>query len=167
MTIKTNGRKSVLILTLLWMLVIFLFSSQPADKSTETSLFIGQMVESICVPGYVDLSDGEKRIMAENIDFFVRKAAHATEYAVLGMLLSLSVGEFAECSFRERQRAAFIFGAFYAVTDELHQIFVPGRAGLLRDVLIDSAGVLAGLLAIYVFKKITEMKICRKRLFLA
>lgn len=167
MTIKTNGRKTVLILTVLWMLVIFMFSSQPADESTETSLFIGQMVESICVPGFVDLSEDERRIMAGNIDFFVRKTAHALEYALLGLLLSLSVGEFVECTFMERQKAAFVFGAFYAVTDEFHQLFVPGRAGLIRDVVLDSSGVLAGVLAVYVFKKITEKKICRKRLSVA
>ena len=144
MTIKTNGRKTVLILTVLWMLVIFMFSSQPADESTETSLFIGQMVESICVPGYVDLSEDERRIMAGNIDFFVRKTAHALEYALLGLLLSLSVGEFVECTFMERQKAAFVFGTFYAVTDEFHQLFVNGRSGEIRDVCIDAAGVALG-----------------------
>ena len=165
--IKKAGRKSILFLTVLWMLVIFVFSAQPADESTETSLFIGQIVESVCVPGYVDLSEEERLIMAENIDFFVRKTAHAAEYAVLGMLLSLSAGEISELPFFERQRAAYIFGTLYAATDEFHQLFVPGRAGMIRDVVLDSAGVMAGVLSVYVFKKITEKNFCRKRLSVA
>ncbi|ETP71170.1 putative integral membrane protein [Lachnospiraceae bacterium JC7] len=167
MRIKTNGRKSILILTILWMIVIFVFSAQPADQSTETSLFIGQMVETVCVPGFVNLTSEEKRAMAENIDFLVRKTAHATEYAILGVLLCLSAEELLECSFTKRQRMAFLFGVCYAATDEFHQLFVPGRAGMLRDVILDSAGVLAGVMCVYVFKKITEKRLCRRRLSVA
>lgn len=165
--IKKNGKRAVRVLALLWMLVIFVFSSQPADESTRTSLFIGEMIESVCVPGFVDLSPEERRLMVENIDFAVRKTAHATEYAVLGILLGLSMGEFGEETFYQRQYRAYLAGTVYAVTDEIHQLFVPGRAGLITDVMIDSAGVLAGILFLFVFKKITERTICLRRLFVA
>ena len=164
---KKIGKRVVFALTVMWMLVIFVFSSQPADESTETSLFLGEIIESVCVPGFSDLSPEEKRLMAENIDFFVRKTAHATEYAVLGILLGLSMGDFTEEAYYKRQYRPYLVGTLYAGTDEIHQLFVPGRAGLFTDVMIDSAGVLAGLLLLCVLKKITERQICQGRLFVA
>jgi VanZ family protein len=70
-------------------------------------------------------------------DFVLRKLAHALEFAVLGLLLARALG---------RAGVAFALGALYAVSDEIHQSFVPGRAASLRDVLLDSAGVAAGVL---------------------
>ncbi|MBR2778883.1 MAG: VanZ family protein [Firmicutes bacterium] len=54
--------------------------------------------------------------------------------------------------------AAWLFGTFYAVTDEVHQMLVPGRSGECRDVLIDSAGVLAGILLVIIVFKIKNRK---------
>jgi VanZ like family len=70
-------------------------------------------------------------------DLVLRKVAHAGEYAVLGLLLLRALA---------RPWAAFLLGAAYAVTDEIHQTFVPGRAGSPVDVAIDAAGVAAGVL---------------------
>jgi VanZ family protein len=68
-------------------------------------------------------------------DTILRKAAHTTEYAILGALLLRALG---------REVPAFLAGVAYAVTDELHQHFVGGRHGSPVDVAIDSAGVLIG-----------------------
>jgi VanZ family protein len=68
-------------------------------------------------------------------DLALRKIAHAAEYAVLGWLLLRAMG---------RELPAAAIGIAYAVTDEIHQSFVPGRQGAPLDVLIDAAGVLAG-----------------------
>ena len=70
-------------------------------------------------------------------DLVLRKVAHFGEYAVLGLLLVRAFG---------REPLAAAAGVAYAATDELHQQFVPGRHAAFRDVAIDSAGVLAGLL---------------------
>ncbi len=69
-------------------------------------------------------------------DLALRKAAHFSEYAVLGALLARAVREF----------PAFALAVLYAVSDELHQTFVPGRAGTLLDLGIDAGGALAGIL---------------------
>ena len=69
-------------------------------------------------------------------DLVLRKLAHGVEYAVLGLLLARAVPEL----------PAFAGGLLYAVTDELHQSFVPGRQAALLDVAIDAAGVLFGVL---------------------
>jgi VanZ family protein len=71
-------------------------------------------------------------------DTVLRKLAHFTEYAVLGALVLRAV---------RREPPAVALGVAYAASDELHQHFVPGRHAALRDVAIDAAGVLAGVLA--------------------
>jgi VanZ family protein len=68
-------------------------------------------------------------------DLVLRKIAHAAEYAVLGALLFRALG---------RELPAVAIGIAYAVTDEVHQVFVPGRQGAAFDVLVDAAGVLVG-----------------------
>ena len=70
-------------------------------------------------------------------DLVLRKLAHAAEYAVLGLLLVRALGS---------RVAAALAGVAYAVSDEWHQTFVSGRQGSARDVLVDAAGVAAGVL---------------------
>jgi VanZ family protein len=70
-------------------------------------------------------------------DTVLRKIAHFLEYAILGVLLLRALG---------RPELAVAAGAAYAATDELHQHFVAGRHAAVRDVAIDAAGVLAGVL---------------------
>jgi hypothetical protein len=70
-------------------------------------------------------------------DLLLRKIAHVAEYAILGALLARAVG---------RPWPALALGVAYAVSDEIHQTFVPGRQGSPLDVAIDSLGVAAGVL---------------------
>ena len=70
-------------------------------------------------------------------DTILRKCAHVTEYAILGLLLLRALG---------RETPAFFAGVAYAVTDEVHQHFVAGRHSSPVDVAIDSSGVLIGIL---------------------
>jgi VanZ family protein len=70
-------------------------------------------------------------------DLALRKLAHAAEYAVLGALLARALAAPA---------VAALAGVLYAVSDEVHQAFVPGRTGSPLDVAIDAAGVVAGVL---------------------
>ena len=70
-------------------------------------------------------------------DLVLRKLAHLGEFAILGALLVRALG---------REPAAAVLGSLYAVTDELHQVFVPGRHGSPLDWAIDTVGVLVGVL---------------------
>ena len=70
-------------------------------------------------------------------DLVLRKLAHAAEYAVLGALLVRATG---------RSGLALAVGALYAVSDEIHQAFVPGRMGRPLDVAIDVLGLACGVL---------------------
>lgn len=69
-------------------------------------------------------------------DLLLRKIAHAVEFGVLGALFLRATG---------RPALAFVLGALYAVSDEVHQSFVPGRMGSAVDVAIDTIGVLGGI----------------------
>ena len=71
-------------------------------------------------------------------DLLLRKLAHAAEYAILGALLLRAL---------RRELPALAAGVAYAVSDEVHQHFVPGRRGAPLDVLIDAVGVVVGILA--------------------
>jgi VanZ family protein len=77
-------------------------------------------------------------------DTILRKGAHVTEYAILGALLLRAFG---------REPLALAAGIAYAATDELHQHFVRGRHGAPLDVLIDAAGVAAGL---YFYRRLLQ-----------
>jgi VanZ family protein len=68
-------------------------------------------------------------------DLVLRKIAHAAEYAVLGALLVRATG---------RARLAVALGTLYAISDEVHQSFVPGRVGSPLDVALDAVGVVVG-----------------------
>lgn len=109
----------------IWMGVIFFFSSQPGGESAGLSAI------------FVDaLSGALPAVDVDTLGIIVRKGAHVTEYAVLGLLLAWAL--------RGRYAWAVLIGVAYAVTDETHQLFVPGRGGQVTDVLIDSVGVLIG-----------------------
>jgi VanZ family protein len=73
-------------------------------------------------------------------DTVLRKCAHASEYAVLALLLYRAIG---------RELPAFLFGLAYAVSDELHQEFVRGRHASPFDVSMDAAGLALGLLLLH------------------
>lgn len=138
-----------MVLSIIWMIGIFLFSAQSADESAETSLHAGEAVCSIFVPGYHDMPVEAQTALAEKIDHPVRKAAHATEYAILAVFLYEAHSK----ARKHRFGRGFLICAVYAATDEVHQLFVPGRAGRVTDVLIDSAGAAAALLVIFMVVK--------------
>ena len=128
----------------LWMILIFSLSHQPAGVSGGiSSEIVRRVFESVSsfVPGEF-----------ETLHTLFRKSAHFFSYLVLGLLLVRAF----RASGTGLKRAlwwAFAFSAFYAATDEVHQLFIPGRSGEARDVLIDSAGAAAGLMCYWLVAK--------------
>ncbi len=144
---QSKRRKRLIIF--LWLLVlaiaamIFYFSSEDGETSSQSSTGLVVFVLRLVVPGFDGMTSGEKAAIFERINYFIRKAAHFTEFAMLGASLRLL---FHALRLRWPVLCAWIAGTLYACTDELHQIFVSGRAGMLQDVCIDSAGVLTAVL---------------------
>ena len=81
--------------------------------------------------------------MIDVTDFIIRKVAHVTEYAVLSLLVSRSVGIKMNSTIRERLVPAGI-SSLYALSDEFHQSFVPSRGATYTDVLWDTLGGFIG-----------------------
>ena len=143
MFILSNQKFTIIVIAI--MAFIFFQSALPADLSSEES---GRVVDLI-----VRLFQGVAPIDRETLVFIVRKGAHFTEYMILGGFLVPAVKEWMAVDttpvpvVRERI-TAWLAGTLYAVTDEIHQSFVPGRSCELRDMGIDSCGVLAGVLVV-------------------
>ena len=129
---------------MIWMAVIFIFSAMPADVSAEQSTSVtGVIIRFI---GNATGADAAKQAAAAAFwEPVVRKLAHMTEYAVLALLIKKG---------KTSSVMTAVICFLYACTDEIHQLFVTGRAGRFTDVLIDTAGALILLILFAIVKKI-------------
>lgn len=124
------------LLLLSWMGLIFWFSADADSGATSGGVLevLARLFSGILGPLSPEARDG--------LHMLLRKAAHFTEFAVLA-LLWLGVLP----NHPRRLLWAFLLTTGYAVTDEVHQAFVPNRVSSPVDVLIDSCGALTALLA--------------------
>ena len=139
------------VLLVLWMGFIFSMSSENAEKSSNTS---GQTIRVVlsAVPGFEEQPEEVKVNIIEKLQFIVRKSAHFIGYMILGILASGLILYYGNIN--KKYLLAFLICVIYAISDEIHQLFVPGRAGQVRDVLIDSAGSLLGIIIVMAFEKL-------------
>ena len=138
-------RKIFAAAAVLWMIVIFSFSAKVSEDSEEMSRSVGMLIGKAVIKEYKEWPGKRQAAFAAKIDYPVRKAAHASEYALLGILLTGAILDIRK-PWKRQLLACFLIGAAYAASDEFHQLFVPGRSGQIRDVMIDSAGVAAGII---------------------
>lgn len=134
-----------------WMCVIFFLSSEGNAASTGRSDTIVEALRFLGISGQTDL-----------LTFITRKSAHFFAYLTLGVLTysALRLHKLTP-KFTIAICAAIV--VLFAISDEIHQLFVPGRSGEVRDVIIDSvAGIigigLAGVYFAYRSKRITANK---------
>ncbi len=140
---------------LLLMGVIFSFSAKTAVESSKSSnVIVDVLMDEHLIGGVA--KDPEK--VRELLSFLVRKSAHMAEFAVLAMLALFWLSSF-PMTYRRRCILAVLISACYAATDEFHQLFVPGRSGEVRDVLVDTAGAVIGIL----FLSLLRFIIIRKK----
>lgn len=139
-----------LLLLIIWMIFIFYMSAQPAEVSDSQSF------------GLINILLSKFHISVDNeiyhvMNFLLRKCAHFLEYMILAFL-ALNVVRHSEFNINSPKAAliTIVFVFLYACTDEVHQLFVPGREGALRDVIIDTSGgitlTLLYLLAVWIRK---------------
>ena len=135
-------KKTISIVSLiLWMIVIFSFSSADANKSTSTSdKVITTMIEIKDKITNNETPNNEKEIIVKNSSFYIRKIAHITEYLILGFLMFNLLKQYSVTNIYY----AIGLSILYSCTDEFHQLFISGRSGSIRDVLIDTIGILIG-----------------------
>lgn len=149
---------------LIWMIVIFLFSNQPAAESSQiSSSFSYRLVSRMDEIFQLDLKDVQIEKDAMRIEYPVRKAAHMAEYAIMGLLcfaFFYSWGIFE----KRRYQSSFFATVCYAASDEIHQLFVPGRSGMITDVGVDAVGTLLGLLFLMLILKIVRKHCTKEKL---
>jgi len=126
-------------LVLVWMGVIFYLSHQAGGASSELSSGLVDIVYRI-LSGLLPFIS----IDVDLLHFTVRKFAHFTAYFILGVFILHALVVNREITVKILL-ASFLFTVVYAISDEVHQLFIPGRSGEVRDVLIDSSGSLLGI----------------------
>lgn len=146
-----------LILIILWMIAIFIFSSQQGTESGNTSRKFTVAIIQITSGESLTLDDP----LVEEIQLFIRKMAHFTIYAIGGFLI-INYAYTTEKTMKQKMLYSITFGGGYAVTDEIHQFFVSGRSAQILDVGIDTTGVIIGILIYLALRKLIELVIIHK-----
>lgn len=148
-----------IILVIWWMIVIFSFSNQQGKVSGNISKTIAtKIVEMVDIQNRI--IHEQKDIVIQKVEAVIRKVAHYSIYALGGILIINCM-----YTFTSQEKRAIIYstiiGVIYAVSDEMHQLFINGRSGKVTDVIIDSLGILTGITIYLLIQKI--FKIFAKR----
>ncbi len=128
------------------MVTIFVLSHQDGTESSETSGFVTKMLSLV---------------FGDNVpEAIVRTFGHFSEFAALGFLST-------NCFYAFKEKRKPVLCSFlswlYAWTDEIHQIFVDGRAFQISDLLVDLGGIICGTMLITVIILLTEKLKEKKR----
>ncbi len=142
-------------LTLALCVTIFCLSAENATDSSATSRGIIKKVIALFIEDFETLSEAEQQEICAPFQFIVRKSAHFCLYFALGVLSFLSLVTYNKTA-RFKITVSIVFSYMYAVSDEIHQLFVPGRSGELRDTLIDLCGAVLGVLITFFIVKRTK-----------
>ncbi len=125
------------------MLAIFIFSSQDADESSEVSGSLIGFIAPVFYPDYGELDIYSRTALVDSLQSVVRTAAHGTIYFVLGIFTALSLYTF-DLRILKCLILAILICIAYAITDEIHQYFVPGRSMQIIDIAVDTGGAVLG-----------------------
>lgn len=153
-------------LTLVWMIIIFSFSHQTAKVSDEISRNI---VTSFIINHYneYDTMDAEEQIhFADTLDLIIRKIAHFMEYAVLGFFYSIILYSYSldkKYGWIKFIIASSFLCLLYSSSDEIHQLFIAGRNGNIKDVILDTSGGVFGTVIYVLFIRFYKKCFCHNK----
>lgn len=153
MKIVTNNKKRIFygILVILWMILVFSFSSQNGDESQSTSDIITDRIVEVITKINTNVEYENTR---DCISFIIRKLAHFSIYFIGGVLIFNFMNTFS-MKLKYTILLSIIFGVLYAISDEFHQLFIAERSAQVRDILIDSSGII---IATFLISKLEEEK---------
>ena len=132
-----------IVLVIIWLLVIFIFSNQVKEKSDKSS-------EVFERPFSVFATTEKAQSILTTI---VRKTAHMIEYFILAMLILLVFKDYSEITYKQLIITLLIC-MMLSIFDEIHQAFIPGRAGRWYDVIIDTTASFIYLISYKFIKRI-------------
>ena len=145
---KNIIRAVLLILVIVISSIIFGFSAQDGETSGGISKGVITIIADV-----FNLNGDTRNIFIEKGEGVIRKLAHFGIYTLLGLA---SMGFIATFNLKRKNQIliTIIWGFLYASTDELHQMFINGRNASFLDVLLDTSGVIFGILLIIIYFKI-------------
>lgn len=144
-----------IILSIIWMGVIFWFSSRSSSELDLRNSFLVKIVLDLFFKNFNSLPLDEQNLILNNISFYLSKSAHYLEYGLLALLLFMAFILIKKRGFRYLFIELVVI--LYAISDEIHQIFSSGRTPRSLDVMIDSLGGLTMILVIELFITIIGM----------
>ncbi|WP_160691606.1 VanZ family protein [Clostridium sp. C2-6-12] len=149
-----NNKRKVIYWSLLigWMIFIFIMSNQPAKISDSQSFGVLNLFNKLGI----DIEG----VFGEFANFVVRKCAHFIEYMILGLFTFNVLRLYYKLKQASIITILCIF--IYACSDEIHQLFVIGREGSIRDVLIDTCGGIVLVTMRLIILQIKEFDIKKK-----
>lgn len=155
---RTILRIIIIILLALVFASIFKFSSQDGETSSGLSKKVARKIVNI-FPYTKNLSEETKNKIVDRSQPIIRKGAHFSIYTSVGILIMTFVSTY-KLHLSKKLLISIGVGLVYAISDEIHQSFTPGRTPSAIDVGIDTAGVILGiilvLIVISVFKALTD-----------
>ena len=138
--------------------MIFSLSAQDGEETGSLSAYLSELcVEIFDAVANKGWSESFKESLALYFEHPLRKMAHFGEYAVLGILIYILMRQWQERS-PKLVKIQILWVVLSAVSDEIHQFFVPGRYSTLGDVLLDSAGGCFGMLCLVLLDKYLEKR---------
>lgn len=130
---------------IIWMSAIFFFS---------TDIFSGDNTGSLLWKVVVFIYPGVTQELFDSIHFYIRKAGHFTEYAILALLLFRAFRSGACARWRWKWAISSLLVAFlHASLDEYHQTLTRHRTGSIYDSLIDTSGAMTAMVLLWLFRK--------------
>ncbi len=137
--------------------IIFQFSSQNGEESGNLSGKIAKFLIK-------QLPIEETQQSLKKTETIIRKMAHFSIYTLLGFLLMFFMNTY-PIKVKEKISISLLVGILYAISDEIHQKFVPGRSCQITDVMIDSLGVTLGIFLLLMLLEIhKKIKINRQNI---
>lgn len=131
------------ILLILWIYMVFNFSNQKGSGSSNLSKKVsGTIIDILDINNKISQEEKEEKI--KTIEPVIRKLAHYAIY-ILGGILIINCMHVYEIYNKKEIIYSAIIGIVYAISDEIHQLFINGRSGKIEDVIIDTIGILTGI----------------------
>lgn len=131
-----------LLFVVIWVVIIFMLSSQPATQSHKLSTGI--------VSENINIVIIKTKFNIQSLDYIIRKNAHFFIYLILAMLV---INLLIKSKISRYKPITLLVCVIYAISDEVHQAFIPGRTSSVKDVIIDISGAVVGMFIYLIFKR--------------
>ncbi len=146
---------------IIWSGSLFFLSSQTASESTRLSGEMIRMLLSFFQPEFLQMTALQQTQVVASLQHIIRNAAHFGSYFILALLCMIAVRQH-QINLTWKAAITVVLCLGYALTDELHQLFVAGRAFELVDLCLDLGGTLLGLAVMLVIAGLNRSKVKRQ-----